>query len=77
MSEITEACVFDMCAFENDPKQNEVRCQAYEELNAKCLELADNMNLNASWVFDWRKPTNCCNIKSTHCLIYLIENVIL
>lgn len=47
------ACVFDMCALENDKDQDEYRCKSYEEISETCYELT-----NAT-IPNWRKQTDC------------------
>ena len=46
-----------MCIYENDTKQNEVRCSSYEILTSTCATLAKSMN--TTWNYEWRIATNC------------------
>ncbi|CAF0786128.1 unnamed protein product [Brachionus calyciflorus] len=47
------SCVLDMCALENNSKQIDYMCYAFEELTTKCYEL-----VNSSQIF-WRTNTRC------------------
>ena len=51
------ACQFDLCALENDPvNQQKYKCNAYSQLNSKCL------SINQNWKFIWRNQTNCSKL---------------
>lgn len=59
MEGVKTACEFDMCALEDDPEQDSMRCSHYKNFVNQCYNYARSINSSYPFTGWWTNAVNC------------------